>query len=583
MLGALQTRGLRNLVLCPGSRSAPIAIAAGYFARSGHLSIKTAIDERSAAFLALGLSTSTGIASAVVTTSGSAVANLLPAAIEADRSCQPLIFLTADRPSRLKECGANQTVNQEEFLKPVCRWVSEGPKAGLHLFKLEEIYDFVLEAWNRAHQFAGPVQLNIPLEEPLFTTFEEQEELWRTWKDCQNDLFKKDFGIDKSLQGDFECDISLDPSSPGVIIVGPWRGLSENLFAFQQALRNWQDISGWPVLADPLACVPGSQKGLIQSWELLLPEHLPIPKEGLQVMRLGPMTASRNLEQWLRRLGKHQLLITEGDVRKLDPLGIAMQWSSGLADWLEIRKRSTENCFGSSQNGESELLNKWKRIEIEATAWLDNQLPSHGAINEASLARCISRLLPTNTSIMLAASSPVRDWLAFSDLSVGLRCFGFRGASGIDGTLSLAVGLSIAQGTTVLVTGDLALLHDTNGWLIANVQRPPLVVLLIDNGGGGIFSQLKLVTAPLREFEHLFAMPQRVDPLTLADAYSIPNRQIASLEDLELGMEWALAQNEPVLLRVCTDCKKDAILRNELRNELSKHLQMTFKNGFMED
>ena len=127
LLQALISQGLQELVLCPGSRSAPLAIAAGCLAEQDAIRLHTAIDERSAAFLALGLATGSGSPTVVITTSGSAVANLLPAAVEADRSCQPLLLLTADRPQRLKNCGANQTVNQEDFLAPVCRWVGSGP------------------------------------------------------------------------------------------------------------------------------------------------------------------------------------------------------------------------------------------------------------------------------------------------------------------------------------------------------------------------------------------------------------------------------------------------------------------------
>ena len=132
LLAAFQVKGMKHVVLCPGSRSGPLALAAGALSKNNGLELITCIDERSAAFLALGISTATGRATAVITTSGSAVGHLLPAAIEADRSTQPILFLTADRPIRLKDCGSNQTVNQEEFLRPVCRLFAEGPKGGLH-------------------------------------------------------------------------------------------------------------------------------------------------------------------------------------------------------------------------------------------------------------------------------------------------------------------------------------------------------------------------------------------------------------------------------------------------------------------
>tara|TARA_Y100001968_G_C19369125_1_gene724132 strand:- start:27 stop:578 length:552 start_codon:yes stop_codon:yes gene_type:complete len=173
---------MKYLVLCPGSRSGPLALAAGGLVESYDLKLITSIDERSAAFLALGISTATGRATAVVTTSGSAVGNLLPAAIEADRSCQPLIFLTADRPERLKNCGANQTVNQEEFLKPVCRWVEQCSPQGFHLCSLPDLEELVNRVWTSSHEFPGPVHCNIPFEEPLHPSLFEQKAIWNNWQ-----------------------------------------------------------------------------------------------------------------------------------------------------------------------------------------------------------------------------------------------------------------------------------------------------------------------------------------------------------------------------------------------------------------
>jgi len=187
--------------------------------------------------------------------------------------------------------------------------------------------------------------------------------------------------------------------------------------------------------------------------------------------------------------------------------------------------------------------------------------------------QALARNLPPELPVMLAASSPVRDWQAFALADPGWRrCISFRGASGIDGTLSLGFGLAAAQGRTLLITGDLALLHDSNGWLHRGVNGAPLplVVVLIDNGGGGIFQQLSVPAAPAEAFDQLFAMPQQVDPLALAAAHGVLGRQIACLDDLPLALEWALAQLGPVLLRVCTDRTEDAALRLALRREVQQ-------------
>ena len=167
---------------------------------------------------------------------------------------------------------------------------------------------------------------------------------------------------------------------------------------------------------------------------------------------------------------------------------------------------------------------------------------------------------------MLAASSPVRDWLTWSGRAGSdRRCFSFRGASGIDGTLSLAMGLAIETGPMLLITGDLALLHDSNGWMHGQSDGPPLVVLLIDNGGGGIFQQLPIEQASPQRFDALFAMPQSVNPIALAAAHGVPGRSIAVIDDLPEALAWGLAQPGPVLLRVCTDRNADAAFRRKLR------------------
>jgi 2-succinyl-5-enolpyruvyl-6-hydroxy-3-cyclohexene-1-carboxylate synthase len=175
---------------------------------------------------------------------------------------------------------------------------------------------------------------------------------------------------------------------------------------------------------------------------------------------------------------------------------------------------------------------------------------------------------------LLANSSPVRDWANYGHPAGPARpLFGFRGASGIDGTLSIACGLAEALGQVVLLSGDLALLHDANGWLWRSQLRGRLTVLLIDNAGGGIFEQLP-IRLPAEErlnFERLFAMPQSVDPLALAAAHGVPGRTVEQAVELAEGLSWALAQ--PVaLLRLVTDRRADAELRRRLRTMAARSL-----------
>ena len=395
---------------------------------------------------------------------------------------------------------------------------------------------------------AGPVQLNLAFEEPLHASREELLALG-------SGPFEHGTDAQQSLQrlGRSGLPPRLDPTQPGVVVAGPWRGLRGEEQGVQQALKQWLHRSGWPLLADPLAALPADLPGRVDFWELQLERVSPPP--GLQVLRLGPLPASRRLERWLLSVGGPQVLVTEGEDRSLDPLGQAQQWSGGLAAWIQ------------GQSGAVADQRFALPFDDAAVGFiLDQQLPLQGAVSEPGLARSLARLLPAGLPVMLAASSPVRDWLIWSGSAGADRpCFSFRGASGIDGTLSLAMGLSLTLGRTVLITGDLALLHDSNGWLHGRPGGPPLLVVLIDNNGGGIFQQLPIDASSPAGFERLFAMPQAVDPLALAAAHGVPGRVVAAFDDLPQALDWGLAQQGPALLHCRTDRDADARLRSSLR------------------
>ncbi len=571
-MGAFKSKGLEDIVLCPGSRSGPLALAASRLQAKKGLKVYTAIDERSAAFFALGLSAASGKVSAVITTSGSAVANLLPAAVEADRSCQPIIFITADRPNRLKNCGANQTVNQEDFLIPACRWFGEGPPSGAHNFTEESLNYLVTKSWDEITNFTGPIHINIAFEEPLHASIREQREADKVPIDSL--LTNKNSHRIKKKLIEHSLDLcKLDPNSVGIVIAGPWRGKKDQLKDFLSSLEQWHAISNWPIFADPSSAIPSNQSGLIFNWDQILTLQPSILSRDIQVLRLGSLPASRVLEVWLKKSQGVQVVITEGDMRQMDPLKLSKQWSFGFTKWLQtlIDKRLIEKNHSNKLS--SSLLNNLKYIDVLIDNWLEINLPLRGEVNEPALARLLPKIIPAEIPTMLAASSPIRDWISFAgEDALSRRCYSFRGVSGIDGTLSLGMGLAMILGTTFLICGDLALLHDSNGWLFRSNYMPPLKVVLIDNGGGGIFSQLNLKTLQEENFKNLFTMPQEIDHLYLAKAHGIPYRQVACLEDLETAIEWSLSKAGPVLIRLCSNATNDSSLRLQLRNSLIKYV-----------
>lgn len=614
LLTALLQGGLELVVLCPGSRSAPLAQAAALLERRG-LRLLTAVDERSAAFFALGHGKATGRPAAVITTSGTAVAQLLAASVEADLGTVPLLLLSADRPQRLKNCGANQAVPQEQFLAVCCRWVGLGAATGLAAMADTELQAMAARALAAARGDglgapAGPVHLNLPFEEPLHIGGEALTSLaleplppgldHRVL--VPQDLAPPDQG---SRQVDASDDAvavesggcragvtgavagadpdpggiptALDPDRPGVVVAGPWRGDPADWPAYLASLRHWLRRSGWPLLADPLSGLRGlTDLPLVGAYDLILSAP-PTELAAGQVLRLGSLPASRRLQQWLQTLGGDQVLVSQGDPRCLDPLGTVpqgRQCSAGLTRWLAALP--TFESGVQPQAACLDLRRRWCEADGAVQRGLDQQLEAPERLGEIWLARQLSRLLPADLPLMLASSSPVRDWESFSDPVAAARpVHGFRGASGIDGTLSMACGLAEAHGQLVLVTGDLALLHDANGWLWQRQLRGRLTVVLIDNGGGGIFEQLPIRTEPAAamDFERLFAMPQGLDQLALAAAYGVAGRRVERPDQLPEALDWALGQ-PLALMELRTDRRADAQLRARLRTMASRQLPL---------
>ncbi len=669
LLQALARQGLQQLVLCPGSRSGPLAVAAGLLERRG-LALVTAIDERSAAFFALGYSRATGLPAAVITTSGTAVANLLPAVVEADYGAIPLLLLTADRPPRLKGCGANQTVNQEDFLLASLRWQGLGDGRGLHAMAAAELEALATTAFRRclgavqptlaqatpeeatpAWAAPGAVQLNLPIDEPLHAASAALLAVARAWPaenwpaehgpaepEGPGQSPRAREGRTAIFSGDGP-QLGLDPDRPGLIVAGPWRGRPQTWGAHVTALRQLQRRTGWPILADALSALRGiADLAVVAGYDLLLASPKPEWRPE-QVLRLGPVPASRRLQHWLTNFSGPQSLISEADPRNLDALGTAQQrCSSGLAPWWAALPLAWHGD-GPPAAANRALAQRWQGAEQALQAWLDSQLdtlpaapgtaagiapetavpraavpgkavpwnsclgtaaPGTAALEaamaglcEPALARQLSRLLPAGVPLVLANSSPVRDWESFAVGDGPPRpVLAFRGASGIDGTLSLACGVAQACGRAVLISGDLALLHDANGWLWRSQLTGQLTILVLDNGGGGIFEQLPIrpdpaatvpeaanpaATVPaatdpavVMDFERLFAMPQPVDPLALAAVHGVPGRLCGSWEELERDLSWALGQQPLALLRLVTDRRQDAQLRQQLRQQWQK-------------
>ena len=555
--------GAKNLVLCPGSRSAPLAIAAGELNKRGILNVFNSIDERSAGFHSLGISTASGDVSLVVTTSGTAVGNLLPAAIEADKSCKTIVFITADRPLRLKDCGSNQTVNQEEFLNSVCRSTLSTNLNGIHENNDVDILKIVEIVKKQILESPGPIHLNVPFEKPLDISLKDKKKglefFERFYLNKTHQLLKKGNHY-KNIQFSRKLLKILKFYNPGIIIVGPFQGSKRDLDSFNSALEKIQAISGWPVFVDPVSGVSSELRGLVKNWELILKKNKNIIHCD-QILRLGPLSSSNDLENFLLNFEGLQILVKENNFRKLDPIKKSFEYDFGISTF--VNKLLGE--FSDYEKKRKPLIKVGKDLIREGEKIkeiLNEQLFLNTKITEYKLANLVPKIWPGNYPIMLSASSPIRDWLTFSENGTLTReCFSFRGASGIDGTLSLALGIARVTKPLLLVTGDLALIHDINGFLVENAIELNLTILLINNNGGNIFNNLYKNNLEEQELKKLFLMPKSINWENLAKGYQVPIRNVSDFDKLREAFDWSLSMQKSVIIKV------DINVENEMKEK----------------
>ncbi len=565
--------GVKNLILCPGSRSAPLAIAAGELNKRRILNVFNSIDERSAGFHSLGISTASGDVSLVVTTSGTAVGNLLPAAIEADKSCKSIVFITADRPLRLKNCGSNQTVNQEEFLNSVCRSNLSTNLNGIHENNDDDILKIVESVKKQILQSPGPIHLNVPLEKPLDISFNNKKksmEVFERFYLKKNYQFLKNDNKNKNIEFSEKIFKTLNLSNPGIIIVGPYQGSTRDLDSFNGALNKLQAITGWPVFVDPVSGVADDLRGLVDNWELILKKNKNIIQCD-QILRLGPISASNDLENFLLNFEGLQILVKENNARKLDPIKKSLEYEFGISNFVN-------QLLGVFLNGKKKskpLINLGEVLIKEGAKikeTLNEQIFSNTKILEYKIANYVPKIWPENYPIMLSASSPIRDWLTFSENGTLTRkCFSFRGASGIDGTLSLALGIARITKPLLLVTGDLALIYDINGFLIENAIELNLTILLLNNNGGNIFNNLYKNNLDEEELKKLFVMPKSINWENLAMGYKVPIKNVSDINKLREAFEWSLSVQKSVIIKVDINVEHEMKERNFILKKILKN------------
>jgi 2-succinyl-5-enolpyruvyl-6-hydroxy-3-cyclohexene-1-carboxylate synthase len=525
LLAQLVANGVDHIFLAPGARSQALAIAAGQLASAGHVQLHVRLDERSMAFQALGVGLSSGFPAALITTSGTAVANLHPAVLEAHHAGVPMILLTADRPAELRGVGANQTTNQVGIFGEAVRECIDVP-APTETDSAESLVslasDLALDAIATAVNQPGPVQLNLCFREPLSAAEPDAAQIFDSaiadLDDANSEhVHDEDCDHDGSHQHEMtepagEPDSVIDLNLKTVVIAGDGGYLAR-----------WY-TTGLPLLAEPSSGVRGLPEA-IAGYLWLLESRTDLVQQVQQVLVFGKPTLSRQIQALLKRPGL-RILTDPGRHGVFNPTGMA----TPLGDDIEFVGEPDRAWLKSWQAAGSELL-----------AAQPNSAPAQG-VSRRQLVEAVYSAARKTTPILLGASRLIREadrWAPMKERTV----FANRGLAGIDGTIATATGIAMTHtGAKVRVLlGDLTLLHDASSLVIDPIDANLNIQLIVGNDGGGtIFEGLEVAkNLPKDAFEKLFYTPQRVNLALLAGAYGWAYERVTSLGQLELALKSA--------------------------------------------
>ncbi len=530
-------------MLAPGSRSAPLALALHADAR---LRLHVRIDERSASFVALGLGRVTGRPAVLVCTSGTAAANLHPAVLEASEAGVPLLVLTADRPPELRGTGANQTVDQVKLYGAAVRWFAEvgvpEDRPGMAAYWRS----LGCRAWAAAS--TGPVHLNLAFREPLLP---DGDPSWseplagradgRPWTVVEP-------AGRTAVPADLVARIA--GTERGLVVAGAGGG-------DPAGVRALAERAGWPLLAEPVSSARGGPNAISTYAGLLgaagwVGRHRPE-----MILTVGRPGLSRPLLGLLGS-GVEQVLLDRSD-RWADPTRSVAGVLPVAAAALAAALPATLPADGAAPSG---WLVAWRAADRRGRAVLDAMLDAADAPTEPGLARDLADCLPAGSLLLAGSSMPVRDLDLAMRPRDGLRVVANRGASGIDGLVSTAVGAALAHGgPAYALLGDLSLLHDANGLLLGpDEPRPDLTLVVVNNDGGGIFSMLP--PAGSAGFERIFGTPHRADLAALAAVSGAGYARLDRLADLPALLRESAGL---ALVEVRTDRAANAALHDRLR------------------
>ncbi len=593
----LARSGISHAVVSPGSRSGPLALA---FASDPRITTHVWLDERAAAFFALGLARATRGPVALTCTSGTAVANQLPALVEASHSQIPLVSLTADRPPELQECGAAQTIDQREIFGSAVRWFVQAPLPELSDAAFAHARTLACRAVATATGMPpGPVHVNLPFRDPLDPRPDRTDQArlaqlgseprfgregtrgnrsagppWVTAEPVRAARLSKDASQRLAAW------IAEEPR--GWIVAGPL----ESEEGAAAAVGSLAVTAGWPLLADPLSQLRSGGElhpTLVATHDAVLrAERFADAHAPRRVLRFGAMPTSKSLRTFLERHPEIEQRVV-APYTWLEPTHLA-------ASWIRADAREVASALSSSLAGSSSLrveregfLRSWVEAGRRAEGILAAELDCREQLSEPGVVRTLASALVAPATLFVASSMPIRDVDAFwPSAGPRVRMLANRGANGIDGTLAcaLATARMTPRGESAIgILGDQALLHDIGSARAARDPSLSATILVIDNDGGGIFEFLPVATsADAQHFEQLFATPHRMDLERLLAGFELPCTRATSPGELRDALRDSLGAPGVQFIRVPTQRGENRELHAKLfarvRETLDGRLQV---------
>jgi len=521
LISSLYSQGAEYAIISPGSRSTPLTIAA---ALHPNLKKKVVLDERSAAYIALGIGKATGKPAILICTSGTALANYLPAVVEAKESGTPMIVLSADRPPNLRGIGSSQTIDQLKLFGSYAVFFHEAGEPNLQKRDLDRIRYAAKQAVDFSINKCGASHINLPFRKPLEPGPDQVEEVTNIFNNSGHPN-KTGSGYNNIHPGK-ELHQLLENAARPLLIAGPAN-------THQQLPEQIHKLA--EILLAPVICEPGSgmnnQENLIHRYDQFL-RNTNVLKELAPdlIIRFGdqPLTNSllTALEMW-----------DDVPVIHITSRHETQDHALSAAHTLFIRWQDQVNFQLSILKPGAGWLNKWLDYDAKANIRLQEILNDFTTLTDGHVFHHFTRELGNNWNVMLSNSFPVRDMALFGK-SAAMQ-FVNRGAAGIDGITSTAIGIHLGTNRpTCCLTGDLAFLHDTNALLSIQQSEHPLLLVVINNGGGTIFRMLPVYqsgTTVLSDdtFTKYFETPQHADIKHLAMASGIKFLRITSIDELQ--------------------------------------------------